>query len=163
MAHYWKVGLGIEGRDGRTSDKSIKHWSAAFISYCMRAGGVTERQFPRCQRHMGYIHFAVNNLRSGDPDEAFSGHRVENYSPKAGDLLGFSMQKWVDYKAAIRQARGRSHTDMVAFVRPGMIGVIGGNVQNGVTLRLLKTNSQGRVIDDSSRFFVVLENRLPMS
>lgn len=166
---FWEQGAGVSGRDGRTtvataSGKRIRPaWSAAFISFLMARAGVPDRYFPRSRRHMGYIHFAVNNQISRDPDEMFYGHRIGDYSPQVGDLVGYSRQDWVDYEAAIRQGKGESHTDLVVFAQRGRIGVIGGNVGNSVTLKLVDTDGRGRVVDRSHRWFVAIENRLPLT
>ena len=165
---YWRHGVGIANRDGATTvtvkGKRIRPaWSAAFISYVMRTAGVSEIDCPRDQRHMGYIHFAVTNMVRADPDEKYYGHRVHEYAPKVGDLVGYSRTKWVNYQAAVDQDKGESHADIVVYTRQGSIGVIGGNVKDSVTLKILRTDAQGKMADTTYNWFVVLENRLPLT
>ena len=58
-----------------------------------------------------------------------------------------------------------SHVDIVVATRDGEIDVIGGNVEQSVTLRTLQVDPEGKLInpddgDETDDFFVVIDNRL---
>ena len=62
----------------------------------------------------------------------------------------------------MKSSQYKSHGDIVVYVRPGEIGVIGGNVSDSVTLKTLKLDSAGYLVDKHDHWFVILENRLPL-
>lgn len=82
---------------------------------------------------------------------------------KVGDLIGYANSKWGNYNAAIRQDKWGSHTDIVVYTRRGSLGVIGGNVGDSVTLKILRTDGRDMLADRAYKWFVVLENRLPLA
>jgi hypothetical protein len=75
-----------------------------------------------------------------------------------GDMVAYARQDDIDFDH--RTPVYKSHCDLVVAVRPGEIDVIGGNVQDSVTLKRLKTDSQGLLVDGHYRWFAVLANRL---
>ncbi|MCB9958929.1 MAG: DUF2272 domain-containing protein [Rhodospirillaceae bacterium] len=154
---FWRYGTGLS-YDGDDTDQA---WSAAFISYVMRTAGVPDQLFPRSRRHSTYIHFAQQNALANDPDAAFVAHRLEQYTPKVGDLLAYTRSGAADYDRYVNRDRYKSHTDIVTYAHHGEIGVIGGNVADSVTLKRLKRGSAGRLIDHSHAWFAAIENRLP--
>ena len=64
---------------------------------------------------------------------------------------------------AAKESKYKAHGDIVVFVRPGEIGVIGGNVGDSVSLKTLKIDGSGYLTDKTQPWFCVLENRLPES
>jgi hypothetical protein len=73
------------------------------------------------------------------------------------------------YDKAIKQDGYDSHCDIVVYVRPGEMGVIGGNVSGTskghrtVGLRTRALTSGGYVVNRTKdEFFAILENRLPL-
>ncbi|TCP78854.1 cell wall hydrolase [Rhizobium sp. PP-CC-2G-626] len=148
---YWQsVG---EDFDGRTLIPGSKPgtlinpaWSAAFISYVVRVSGGGDR-FRYAQAHSIYVQDLVN----GRPGGIYEAMRPESYVPQAGDLIhaGRESAKRFDFDAA-RQAfkadkRYASHSDLVVEVRQdeGILITIGGNVNQSVSRKRVKLNSDG--------------------
>jgi hypothetical protein len=163
VGEYWKVGTG-QNLDG---DDTGWAWSATFISYVMRKAGVSDRDFRRSIRHSEYIHFALKNrLAFG---AKFVGRRLTEYRPKEGDLICNSRAgAGITFDKAVTRDSYKSHCDIVVYVRPDEIGVIGGNVgpeadgKQTVGLRTWKLNAGGYLSDKSKAFFAILENKLPL-
>ena len=149
---YWQ-NVGRDDLDG--TDRNWP-WSAAFVSWVMKEAGASDR-FEYSASHSTYIADAVASRKNGDSDAAFVAYRLDEYSPQVGDLVGFSRQPGVTFDS---QPPYKSHTDIVVDVRDGEIDVIGGNTSDSVTLRTFQTDAQGRLIDQSRDWFVVLSNQL---
>ena len=149
---YWQ-NVGRDDLDGTDRDWP---WSAAFISWVMKEAGASDR-FEYSASHSTYIADAVASRKNGDSDAAFIAYRLDEYSPQVGDLVGFSRQAGITFDS---QPPYKSHTDIVVAVRDGEIDVIGGNTSDSVTLRTFQTDAQGRLIDPSRDWFVVLSNQL---
>lgn len=121
-------------------------WSAAFISWLMGQAGVSD--FPASAAHLDYIaasHRLQGPYRISDPHQT----RI-----RPGDLLchlrGSVAQ--VDHAGLLQAlAQGRthgwqSHCDLVIASNPGgnrTAYLIGGNVLNAVSMRLLEVNERG--------------------
>jgi hypothetical protein len=170
VGEYWRYGSGNKGLDGK--DKNF--WSATFISYVLRKAGVSDHDFHRNARHSKYIHFAIQNRVKHMVGAKFVGRRITEYRPKEGDVICNSRDKAnMTYDKAITHDDYDGHCDIVVYVRPGEIGVIGGNVganSNGfspghrtVGLRARALTSGGYLKNrKSDPFFAILENRLPL-
>jgi len=124
-------------------------WSAAFISYVMVQAGVPG--FDASPSHVDYVRDAylspdTSPYRFADP---------ESEAPARGDLLCFVRGSRSVIGAAGLQAflagNGRGlpmHCDVVVAAGPngdGRLYSIGGNVLQGVTMRLLHLNREGRL------------------
>jgi hypothetical protein len=158
VGDYWRFGTGLR-RTGLDTDDP---WSATFISYVMRKAGVTDRDFRRAAAHARYIHFAIQNRLGHKHGAVFHGWRLTEYRPKEGDLVCYSRAgSGITFDKAIKRDAYKSHSDIVVCVRPGEIGVIGGNVGDSVTLKFLTTTAGGYLNDRTESWFAVLENRLP--
>ncbi len=147
---YWKEGCNID----LTGKDTHEPWSAAFISYVMRKAGLGER-FSYSDWHATYIRNSIRYRKANDPNFAFWGYRLEERAPQVGDLVGYARQDGIDFD--YQPVVYKSHTDSVVAVRPGEIDVIGGNVSDSVTLKTLKTDKEGKLIDRHYRWFVVME------
>lgn len=150
---YWKNGVFLSWT-GKDTDEA---WSAAFMSYVMREAGLGQR-FHYSEWHAHYINEAIDGRAEGDDNCAFWGFRLEERSPQVGDLVCYARQDDVDFEH--RPEVYKSHCDLVVAVRPGEVDVIGGNVQDSVTLKTLSTDPRGRLIDTNQRWFAILANRL---
>jgi hypothetical protein len=164
---YWQT-QGINRTDIDTSeevdDDDNNPWSAAFISWVMQEAGAGD-EFNYSQRHANYINQAIEDRGS---DAAFIGHPIDEYSLQPGDLIVANRSEndgiTVTYDTAVGNDY-QAHVDIVVATRPGEIDVIGGNVEESVTLRTFPVNSEGKLInpnDDNeiNDFFAVIENRL---
>lgn len=149
VAEYWSegVGLNLTGKD------THEPWSAAFISWVMRAAGMGE-SFSYSEWHAHYIRNSILARRRGDRSFAYWGYRISERAPQVGDLVGYARGGGTsyDYQPTVYP----SHTDLVVAVRPSEIEVIGGNVQDSVSKKILKTDAQGLLIDTHHRWFVVM-------
>jgi hypothetical protein len=140
------------GRDGYYA------WSAAFIGYVMRMAGAGTG-FPYSENHADYINAAAAH-QLGVPLQAM---RVEAYPPQIGDLICL----WRGRKVTFDQlpaGRFPAHCDIVVGIKPGQLSVIGGNVDNAVSMKYVPIAADGRlagpdgvVIDPYYHWFVVLK------
>lgn len=148
---YWKEGTDLSWTG---QDRDVP-WSAAFISYVMRRAGVPNFRFS--EWHATYIRDSILARRQGREDAPFWGYRLDERAPQVGDLVGYAREGGIsfDHQPTVY----KSHTDIVVDVRPGEVDVIGGNVQDSVTLKTLRTDSEGFLVDENQRWFVVMAPR----
>ena len=134
-------------------------WSAAFISYVMRIAGAGAR-FPYSAHHSAYINAAV---RGESP--VLRAHAIDSYAPRPGDLICTGRDRSVRLRFSKLPARPfPSHCDIVVSAVPGMLTVIGGNVDDAVTAKHVPVGANGALgtaheqpIDTRYTWFVVLE------
>jgi hypothetical protein len=62
-----------------------QHYSAVFISWCMRKAGTTEVEFPWRLSHSEYAQFALQNAEHGEG--IVRARRIEIYPPQPGDIV----------------------------------------------------------------------------
>ena len=137
---YWQaVGRNLTGRNADFP------WSAAFVSYIMKTAGAGDK-FRYSASHSVYIRAAINNRNN--VNASFRGLKPLELTLKEGDLVGYPRQNGVSYDSLPPDFK--SHCDIVVAVRAGEIDVIGGNVGNSVTLKTLRTNTLGQIIDTNS-------------
>jgi hypothetical protein len=176
VGEYWWLGIDADqaqsawtgkfdefGYEFPARDDANFAWSAAFISYIMRTDGAGPR-FPYSINHAHYINVAwqmSNNQTSGYVIDA---QRPDLYAPVAGDLICFSRigRRELRY-SDLPRAVFPGHCAIVTAVRPGMLDIIGGNVDDAVTLTHVPTtqggllaNPDGSVVDTRYPWFVVL-------
>lgn len=122
-------------------------WSAAFISWTMQRAGVPG--FQSSPSHFDYVRAARKNPQGSpylflDPQTAM---------PAAGDMLCYVRTSRVFGYAGLAEtidggAKGlKMHCDIVVAANPGgdsRAYLIGGNVQQAVTMRVLNLNATGR-------------------
>lgn len=177
VGEYWWVGLAVDPsrRPPREESWTGKHdengglfpalddgryaWSAAFISYVMRIAGAGPR-FPYAANHATYVNAAA--ARQSPILEALPPDR---YAPRAGDLICFGRMSARALKFAdLPTASGwPGHCAIVVGIEPGRLAVIGGNVDDAVTLTHVPVtaagmlaNPDGSVLDTRYPWFVVL-------
>lgn len=132
-------------------------WSAAFISYIMRAAGAGDR-FPYSALHSEYINAAAR----GNP--VLQAQPPASYPPQPGDLICYGRQGAQRLRFEDLPARSFfGHCDIVVSAQPGLLTVIGGNVSAGVTEKHIPVTDSGtlagpdgRILDDRYPWFVVL-------
>lgn len=156
VGHYWQS-LGTSYAHLTGKDRGWA-WSAAFVSFCMKNAGAG-RLFPYSASHSRYINYAI--AQSSNPESPLIAHRIAEYVPRVGDLIG----RWrgiqvVTFDNAVSLGNYESHTDIVVATKPGVIEVIGGNVLHSVTRQELMSDSEGHLSDKRQAWFVVIENRL---
>jgi hypothetical protein len=173
VGEYWWLGLnagsaetGWTGKhDGRgavfapETDGDFA-WSAAFISYVMRIAGAGDR-FAYSADHADYIN-AARRVSLGETSRwLVSAERVTDYAPRLGDLVCFGRGKsrGLRYDDLPTPGLFTSHCDIVVETgEPGRIGVIGGNVEDSVTLNHVPVGPDGRLAGPDG---TVLDTRFP--
>jgi len=143
-------------------------WSAAFISATMRQAKLTRPQFAFSPAHVIYIRQAikqsVTDLTSGPANAFYRACDPQNTTPRVGDLYcyhrhvegtsdvytvrsGFTLFRSLFADFVVNEhvnPISRSHCDIVVKVDDASkkVHVIGGNVQNSVTEKILNISEQ---------------------
>lgn len=167
IGEYWWIGqdpyereaswTGKHDADGTAFD--FHHdghyaWSAAFISYVMRVAGAGPR-FPYAPNHSTYINAAAEGSSSGL--RAFAPQAL---APNLGDLIcaGRGSGKRVRFNDLPTRYGFPSHCAIVVARTPGQLAVIGGNVDDAVTLTHVPVGPDGRLAGPDGR---ILDSRYP--
>ena len=167
IGEYWWIGqdpdereaswTGKHGSDGSVFDyagDSHYAWSAAFISYVMRTAGAGPR-FPYSPNHSTYINAAASGATS-----ILRAQPVGSYVPQLGDLLcaGRGSGARVRY-AMLPTAYGfPAHCGLVVARVPNQISIVGGNVDDAVTLTHVPVGTDGRLVGPDG---TLLDGRYP--
>lgn len=164
VGDYWFMGQKVGSRTQQWTSKydgwgnefppgeDDRAWSAAFISYVMRAAGAGTG-FPYSPVHARYIDASVTG------GYALQGARLVNYAPVPGDLICMGRGA----AAAIRfrdlpAPTFPSHCDLVVATQPGLDTVIGGNVDGAVTMKHVPVTQDGYL---ATPYGQVLDTRWP--
>lgn len=169
VGEYWWIG---QDGNSRTASWTGKHdengsefsndgryaWSAAFISYIMRIDGAGDR-FPYSPTHSDYIN-AARLVSLGQPGPALSAEPPDGYAPQLGDLICLGRGKSQNLTFADLPTSGTfpGHCDMVVGVTPGQLSVVGGNVDDSVTMKHVPVTPDGKLAPPGS---AVLDTRYP--
>jgi hypothetical protein len=153
IAGYWSVTpdggwiLERQNRIWRASSSALERWrdpwSAAFISWVMCEGGLSEStEFQRAIAHYVYIDQAIEAHDGKASEAAFVAHEVGETAVEPGDLLCRGRRGSYSTVAERRKDLGegtRSHCDVVVKLdaENDRILVIGGNVRGSVRLKFL--------------------------
>lgn len=171
VGDYWWIGLPLGNPDDAFTGKHAANgqvfpatedanyaWSAAFIDYVMRTAGAGNR-FPYSSTHSDYI----NAARRHDPGIVISAERPESYAPQAGDLICMWRGRRPIRYDDLPTDRFPGHCDIVVGLNPGMLSVIGGNVENSVSMKSVPVtpdghlaDATGTIVDPNYPWFVVL-------
>lgn len=163
VGEYWWLGLdadqtghgysGLHDAQGRRfapERDGAYAWSAAFISYVMRIAGAGSR-FPYSASHFAYVNAAFRGspiLRAEDP---------ERYAPQAGDLVCVARDPAKPLRFAdLPLARFWGHCDIAVRQEGATLDVIGGNVEDAVTLRRFPLTPDGRLAPLAERPWLVV-------
>jgi Uncharacterized protein conserved in bacteria (DUF2272) len=170
VGDYWWQGLDYGEPDSRWTGKHDQNgvefprgedgnfaWSAAFIDYVMRMAGAGSR-FPYSSSHSDYINAAHTN-----PNLVITALPLTQYAPQRGDLICmWRAGHQVTYQE-LPAGHFPGHCDIVVAQHPGSLDVIGGNVDNAVSMKHVPIGPDGRmvgpsgaVIDTDYPWFVVL-------
>lgn len=154
VAKYWREGTGLK-YDGSDTDKA---WSSAFISYIMKKSGAGDK-FVYNARHSKYIRDSIANRKQGKFNAPFVGYRINEVAPKVGDLVCYHRE---DSNADFynRTSDFKSHCDLVVKKNKDTLEVIGGNVADAVTKRIVNINKKGIVTDKNRKWFAVIKTNI---
>ena len=121
-------------------------WSAVFVSYVMGRAGIAG--FPASARHVDYVREAHGATGSA-PYRLVDPHDT---APAVGDLLCFARGSgqvmghagFIAWLARTKSEPMAMHCDIVVSAGDGRARLVGGNVLQGVTMRIIPLNRAGR-------------------
>jgi hypothetical protein len=133
-------------------------WSAAFISYVMRMAGAGPA-FPYAPDHATYINVAARAAQGAVRNPLLVAQDPARYAPRLGDLVCFPRGKARDMVFADlpTQTPFPAHCSIVVAGGVEQLSVIGGNVDDAVTMEHLHTNDAGALHGNRENWFVVLQ------
>ncbi len=167
IGEYWWIGQDPDERevswtgkhdvDGSVFDftrDAHYAWSAAFISYVMRVAGAGPR-FPYSPNHATYINAAAAGATS-----ILRAQPVSAYAPQLGDLLctGRGSGARVRYDMLPTSYGFPAHCAIVVARAANQISVIGGNVDDAVTLTHVPVAGDGKLVGPDG---TLLDGRYP--
>ena len=101
------------------------HYSAVFISWCMRTAGASEAQSPAQISHSEYAKRAFSGAENREG--LFQARRVESYAPQPGDVIHLNRDGGkVDYDR-IRAGGYNSESGIVVDILPNKAVIVMGN------------------------------------
>jgi hypothetical protein len=173
VGEYWWLGLNAGSKESGWTGKHDGNgvvfapqddgdyaWSAAFISYVMRIAGAGKR-FPYSADHADYIN-AARRVSLGQSNAwLVSAQRLQDYAPRLGDLVCFGRgkAKGLQFEDLPTPGLFPSHCDIVVDTgTPGQISVIGGNVEDSVTMNSVPVTADGKLATPEG---IVLDTRFP--
>ncbi len=178
VGEYWWLGLNNGSFEQRwtgkhdaaghvfpAADDGDYAWSAAFISYVMRLAGAGQG-FHYSAAHSTYIDQAARDAAAHRNALVWAEDPAQ-YAPVPGDLicLGRAAARAMTF-ADLPAGAFTSHCDLVVDTAPGELTVIGGNVDDAVTMKHvpvtdtgLLADPDGTPVDTRYDWFVVLNVR----
>jgi hypothetical protein len=182
VGEYWWLGMNAGSPEAAWTGEHDEHgnvfpanvdgdyaWSAAFVSYVMRIAGAAGG-FPYSASHSTYIDIAKQMATGATSGWIVSAERPESYAPLPGDLicLGRGQARSLRYDD-LPAGQFPGHCDIVVDTQvPGTIGVVGGNVDDAVTLKHVPVTPDGKlagpdgtVLDQRYSWMVVLRLLVP--
>jgi hypothetical protein len=167
VGEYWWIGqdpgereaawTGKHDADGHVFHAGIDAhyaWSAAFVSYVMRTAGAGTR-FPYSPNHSTYVNAAALGdspiLRARNPAE---------YAPLPGDLICLARGQSATLRFADLPTSylWPGHCDIVVARQAGMLSVVGGNVDDAVTMKHVPVTADGRLANPDGS---IVDTRYP--
>ena len=167
VGEYWWIGqdpgereaawTGMHDENGTLFDAARDGefaWSAAFISYVMRIAGAGP-DFPYSPNHSTYIDAAVSGttkvVRAFPPQSA---------APLPGDLIctGRGASAKLRFSDLPTSGPFPAHCDIVVEAAQGSLSVVGGNVDDAVTMKHVPVSATGLLAGPDGR---ILDTRYP--
>ncbi|MDH2348709.1 DUF2272 domain-containing protein [Bradyrhizobium sp. SSUT77] len=102
-----------------------QHYSAVFISWCMRTAGASEAEFPTELSHSKYAQFAVRNADTAQG--LVRARRIEIYAPQLGDILHVNRSDGKVTFDRILAGSYISESGVVIDIAPGKAFIVMGN------------------------------------
>jgi len=164
LQRYYREGVNrnISASDLQNNAWQQAHpWSAVFISWVMRTAGAGTT-FAYSAAHQNYIRAARRNRLDKVTGNPFWAYRVTEVAPQVGDLVCASRANSGAAYDNIADPQSRAtHCDIVTEARAGSLRVIGGNVNQNVDAKTIRTLPDGRLALDGAeaRFFAVVSCR----
>lgn len=164
LQRYYREGVNLEVGAGELQNEAWQKanpWSAVFVSWVMRTAGAGN-SFRYSRAHREYIRAARGNRVNNVVGNPFWAYRATEIAPQIGDLVcAWRGGTAVDYDSIAQPGEWKTHCDIVVDVRSGSIRVVGGNVNQDVGEKTLRTLADGRLDlgGKQARFFAVLSCR----
>ncbi len=170
VGEYWWEGMNAGTHDAAytgkhdarglvfpAADDGRYAWSAAFISYVMRIAGAGAA-FPYAPDHAKYINYAARAARGEVKNPLLIAENPASYAPRLGDLVCFPRAWASGLRFADLPAAGSFPAHCAIVVAGGVerLSVVGGNVDDAVTMEHLRTNAAGELSGNRENWFVVL-------
>jgi hypothetical protein len=177
VGEYWWIGLDsnyseaawtgkhdADGTEFPAGQDGNYAWSAAFISYVMRTAGAGPR-FPYGISHSDYINVGAQMALNQTSGYVVVSQAPGVYAPRLGDLicLGRGAAGRLKY-SNLPTGKFPGHCDIVVARAPGELSVLGGNVDDAVTMKHIPTTAAGMIatpdgvaVDTRYPWFVVLK------
>jgi hypothetical protein len=129
-------------------------WSAAFVSYVMRIAGAGG-DFPYSPNHSTYINAAVSRTT-----KVLQALPPQSGVPAPGDIvcMGRGQAAGLRFSELPTASSFPAHCDIVVGRAPGVLEVIGGNVDDAVTMKHVPVAGDGRLVGPDGH---VLDSRYP--
>lgn len=172
VGEYWWLGLNAGDPDAAWTGKHAANgavfpagedgafaWSAAFICYVMRVAGAG-RQFPYSATHSDYINAAKQQTLGQTSGLVITAESPTAYAPQPGDMicLGRGSAGALTYDD-LPAGHFPGHCDVVVDTTvPGQIGVVGGNVDDAVTMKHVPVTPDGKLATPDGQ---VVDTRYP--
>ena len=131
-------------------------WSAAFISYVMRTAGAGTR-FAYSPAHATYINAARQVSLGTVTGWALWAESALAAAPRPGDLIcaGRGRARTMLFED-LPAGNFPAHCDLVVATDGGALSVLGGNVDDAVTMKHVPVTTDGRIADPRYPWFVVI-------
>jgi hypothetical protein len=172
VGEYWWLGMNAGSPEAAWTGMHDEHgnvfpadvdgdyaWSAVFVSYVMRIAGAAG-QFPYSASHSTYIDIAKQMATGATRGWVVSAERPEGYAPQPGDLicLGRGHARSLRYDD-LPAGQFPGHCDIVVDTQAsGVIAVVGGNVDDAVTMKHVPVTPDGKLAGADG---TVLDTRYP--
>jgi len=161
LQDYWKTGAGVSYDEDQLGDPAFQKdhaWSAAFISWLMKTAGAGN-DFKYSASHAVYTRAAKDN-RHANNNNPFKAYRITELAPQVGDLIcksrAGSGATYDNFRPGMK-----THCDLVTEVRPGSLVTIGGNVNNSVAQKTLRTDANGRIAEPNYFAVIRIDGKQP--
>ena len=144
---YYRTGIGraVDAVDLQDAGWQFAHpWSAVFISWVMRTAGAG-RRFAYSAAHQRYIAAAKANRLGADVDNPVWAFPIGELAPAAGDLACKGRRNSGASYENIDDGPRQSHVDVVVAVDGDAVMTIGGNVDQTVGRKRVRTS--GGLVD----------------
>jgi hypothetical protein len=182
VGEYWWLGMDANTREAAytgmhdangnvfpASKDGSYAWSAAFVSYVMRIAGAGSA-FPYSATHATYINIARQMTDATEHGYLVFAERPESYAPQLGDLIceRRTANGHPTYDDLPTSYSFPGHCDIVVDSKPNEISVLGGNVDDAVTMKHIPVTADGKlatpdgiILDTRYPWFVVLRVNYP--
>jgi hypothetical protein len=161
LGPYWApfVDEQTQWRDaGRTDLWAREPWSAAFISWIMKAAGISRGDFQFSASHWRYIDFAMASEQELGEGALYQPLDADAVVPEVGDLIcgdrseaGKPHLIHIADRAAEAGRKRKLHCDLVVGRTADAVLAIGGNLADSVALCHYPAHADGRLVTDPAQ------------